>query len=71
MLELIAAGAIFTAVYLISCWFHPYRVCKACEGSGRSLSTTFRGAWGDCRSCKGTGRKIRFGAYVLGRTGGA
>ena len=71
MLTLTGIGAVFAVVYLISCWFHPYRVCKPCDGTGKSRSTTFKGAWGDCRPCKATGRKIRFGAYLLGKTGNA
>ncbi|MEV0597614.1 hypothetical protein [Nonomuraea cavernae] len=53
------------AVYFGSCYFHPYRKCKACNRSKESHSTTFKGAFGKCRACNGRGHHIRLGARIL------
>lgn len=55
------------AVYMISCVVHPYRVCKTCNRSKETHSSTFKGAFGPCRSCQGRGHHLRFGARILGR----
>lgn len=66
-LLLLLGGGVWTAVYLLSCAIHPFKVCPACQKTGQSTSTTFKGAFGPCRRCGGSGRRIRAGARLLGR----
>ncbi|MGC5015510.1 hypothetical protein ACLQ2R_32520 [Streptosporangium sp. DT93] len=62
----LAIAVILTILYLISCKFHPYMRCKACNKSKESNSTTFKGAFGKCRTCNGKGHSVRLGARFLG-----
>lgn len=64
---LIIIAGIAVVGYLISCAFHPYMKCKACNRSKESYSETFKGAFGKCRTCNGKGHHVRWGARFLGR----
>lgn len=65
VLRWILAGILVT--YMGSCIVKPYRICKACNRSKESHSSTFKGAFGPCRACKGVGHHVRVGARILGR----
>lgn len=54
------------AVYAISCWLHPLRLCRACRGSGRQKAAIFQ-AYRVCNYCAGTGTRNRAGRAIYQR----
>jgi hypothetical protein len=64
--HLILAAAATAVVYAVWAYFHPFRDCPRCKGSGRNRLSTKRRR-GRCWRCKGT-REIRtLGARMLHR----
>lgn len=53
-------------IYAAACRIWPYASCGNCEGKGKFRSPSGK-HWRNCRRCKGSGRKIRFGAWLMGR----
>ena len=51
---------LLTLGYGLACWAYPFRICRACRGSGRRMSITGR-SFRPCRSCGGTGGVLRLG----------
>jgi hypothetical protein len=46
--------------YVIHCVIWPFRACRTCHGTGRSLAPSGR-AWRPCRACKGNPARLRAG----------
>lgn len=61
----IAVIAALMALYLLSCLVWPWTACGRCEGG--KLRSPRRGAFRECPRCGGRGRRLRFGAWILGR----
>ena len=53
-------------VYAGSCWLHPLRLCRACQGTGRQRAAIFR-AYRVCNYCTGTGTRPRAGRRIYER----
>lgn len=63
---LLALGLIVLAgLYAVSLAWHPFRACRACEGSGKERDAIWRYAWGECPGCGGTGKLPRLGVRVF------
>jgi hypothetical protein len=67
--NLLATGLLFAgggaACYWLSLHRHPFRVCRACKGTGRHRGTMFRWSHRACTKCGGSLRHRRWGVELL------
>lgn len=57
--------------WFYSCWRHPTRPCRYCEGTGEHRGAVFTYGKGECRHCEGKRKYPRLGTRVFGLTGRA
>jgi DnaJ-class molecular chaperone len=55
--------------YLVSLRLHPWRRCRACQGTGRHFGTVWKSSHRMCTSCGGNGRRARLGINTFHRHG--
>lgn len=67
MLVLVLILLASVALYLGSCFLHPYIRCGTCRGKSKHSGALFTNATRPCHKCSGTGQKQRAGAVLMSR----
>jgi DnaJ-class molecular chaperone len=62
---LIIIGVIAVMGYFVSLLLHPWRACRACQGTGRHRGVVYRRSVRGCTSCGGNGRRARLGVNLF------
>lgn len=61
---LLATGAAVLGLYLLHAAIWPWRACRWCKGTGKSMAL-FGVSWRSCPTCTGSGKQLRVGAWAV------